>query len=38
MYKLTRLYKKNKRHKIKSYFDTVKDNRFKHIDTLSSKK
>ena len=33
-----RLYKKNKRKVIISYFDTVKDDRFKPISTLSEKK
>lgn len=34
MYKLIKLYKKSKRNKIKSYFDTVKDPRFKPMSSL----
>ena len=37
-HKMVKLYKKSKRNKIKSYFDTVKDDRFKPISTLSKKK
>lgn len=34
MYKMIKLYKKSKRRKIKSYFDTVKDPRFKPLESL----
>lgn len=37
MYKMTTLYKKSKRRRIRSYFDTVKDDRFKPMNSLSKK-